>query len=158
MKGLPRITTAFLIAAGGVSLTLLVSAFVVQVPVRVGSHDLVRSASGAYAEVPVPAQTYFQKYGVSELLVLGLGLLLVLAVANALRIAVAYERRGARRVAWGLSVACLLLGVIGSVTIAPYLLVVGILLVLSCGTMARGDAGSRSGSDAAVPIGTARTR
>jgi hypothetical protein len=140
MKRLDRITAILLLMGGLVSLALTLSAFVVQVPLRDGSHNVVRIGSGAYAEVPVAHETYFQKYGISELLLLCLGLVLVLAVNVALRTRTAQNGNGAGRLAWGLSVACLLLGVAGSVTIAPYLLVVGTLLVLACGTVVRGGA------------------
>ena len=135
MKGLDRITAVLLLIAGLVSLALTLLAFVDHVPLRNGAHDLVRTASGAYAEVPVTPLTYFQKYGVSELLLLGLGLLLVIAVGVALGSRAVHSMSGAGRLAWGLSVACLMLGIVGSVTIAPYLLLVGILLVLACGTV-----------------------
>ena len=123
---------------GLVSLALTLSIFVVQVPLRDGSHNVVRIGSGTYAEMPVAHQTYFQKYGISELLLVGLGLVLVIVVHVALRTRTVQNGKGAGRLAWGLSVACLLLGVVGSVTIAPYLLVVGTLLVFALRTVVRG--------------------
>jgi hypothetical protein len=155
MKGLTRTTRVLLLVAGGVSLVLTLSAFVVQVPSRNGSHNLVRTTSGGYAEVPVAHQTYFQEYGVVELALLGLGLVLVLAVGAALRVNVARGAKGAGRLAWGLSVASLILGVVGFVAIAPYLLVVGILLVLACGTVGRSGGAGEPGTSPGVSIGTA---
>ncbi len=157
MKRLDPITAILLLLAGLLSLALTVLAFVVQVPLRDGSHNLVRAASGAYAEVPVAPQTYFQKYGISELLLLGFGLLSVVAVGVALRISAARGTNGAGRPAWRLSVACLILGVVGSVTIAPYLLMVGILLVLACGTVSRSRMAGDSDGSEVVAIRTVGT-
>ena len=85
MKLLDRVTRILLLVAGLISLVLTLLAFVVDAPVRYGSHNLVRVASGAYLEVPATARTYFQTYGLSELLILGLGFGWVVAVAVALR-------------------------------------------------------------------------
>jgi hypothetical protein len=137
MKRLDRITAVLLLVAGLLSFGLTLLAFVVHIPVREGSHDLVQTASGAYSEVPVVPQTYFQKYGIAELVVLGLGLAFVIAVGIALRSRVLHGRAGAGGLAWGLSVASLVLGTIGSVTIAPYLLLVGIFLVVACSACSR---------------------
>ena len=137
MKRLDRITAILLLVAGLGSLALTLLALVVHVPVRDGSHDLVRTASGAYVEVPVMPQTYFQKYGISELLLLGLGLVLVIAVTVALRGRAVHGGVGAGGLAWGLSLSCLILGIVGTVTVAPYLLLVGILLVLACSASSR---------------------
>jgi hypothetical protein len=149
MRGLPRTTVVLLFVAGGVSLLLTLSAFVVQVPLRQGAHTLIRTASGANAEVPVAHQTYYQRYGPSELLLLGLGLVLVAAVGVALRLG---GTRATKRLAWGLSIASLVLGVAGFVTIAPSLLLVGVLLVLSCstGTRARGVGAGRRAERAGI--------
>jgi hypothetical protein len=153
MKRLDRFTAALLLVAGLGSLALMITAFFVHIPIRAGSHNLVRSASGRYVEVPVLPQTYFQKYGAAELLLLAVGLVLVVAVAAALR-----ERKGrgladAGRLAWGLSIIALLIGIVGSVSVAPYLLLVGILLVLACGAFSRnGTAASRNTSRSASVV------
>src|ERR1700683_1640022 len=157
MKRLDPIPAILLLFAGLLSLVLTVLAFVVQVPLRDGSHNLVRAASGAYVEVPIAPQTYFQKYGISELLLLGFGLLSVVAVGVALRISAARGTNGAGRPAWRLSVACLILGVVGSATIAPYLLMVGILLVLACGTVSRRRVAGDSDGSEVVAIRTVGT-
>jgi hypothetical protein len=101
--------------------------------------------------VPVVPQTYFQKYGVPELLLLGFGLVMVMAVAVALRDRSSRGLADAGRLAWGLSIAGLVTGMVGFVTIAPYLLFVGILLVLACSAFSRnGIATKRTTSRAAA--------
>ena len=155
MKRLDRITATLLLIAGLGSLALILLAFVVHIPLRDGSHNLVRAASGAYVEVPVAPQTYLQKYGISELLLLGLGLVLVFAVGIALRSRAVHGRAGAGGLAWGLSVACLMLGILGSVTIAPYLLLVGILLVLACSACSRNGLAPEGASRSSVTSGVA---
>jgi hypothetical protein len=155
MKGLSRITTGLLLVAGGLSLALTLSVFVVQVPLRDGSHSLVRTASGVYAEVPVAHQTYFQKYGIAELLLLGLGLTFVVAVAVALRVGAARGSTGPGRLAWGLALACIVLGVVGFISVAPYLLFVGILLVLSCSAVAHSGGSREGGGSGRAPTRTA---
>ena len=132
MKRLFPTTAILLLIAGAWNAILFVSAFVVHIPIRADSHNLVRTASGAYTEVAVHPQTYFQKYGFAELLLVGLGLVLTLVVALALRRRAAESAADAGKVAWRTSVACAVLGVIGFVTIAPYLLIVGVLLVVAC--------------------------
>lgn len=132
MKRLDRLTATLLLVAGLGSLALTLLAFVVHIPVRDGSHNLVRTASGGYVEVPLVRQTYFQKYGVPELFVLCFGLFLAIAVAVVLRDRACHGPTDAGRLAWGLSIAGLIIGIVGSVTIAPYLFLVGVLLVLSC--------------------------
>jgi hypothetical protein len=146
MKRLGRITATLLLVAGLGSLALTLLAFVVHISLRDGSHNLVRTASGAYVEVPVQPQTYFQKYGISELLLFGLGLVLVVAVGIALRSRAVHGSAGAGGLAWGLSVACLMLGILGTVTIAPYLLLVGIVLVLACGARSRNGLATEGGT------------
>jgi len=143
MKRLGPITTIFLLVAALLSLGLTVSAFLVHIPVRAGSQNLVRTASGAYKEAPVVPQTYFQRYGVAEVLLVGLGLILTIAVLIALRQRSAQGGASAGAVAWGLSIGCLLLGIVGSVTVAPYMLIVGVLLVLACSTFSRNGAATR---------------
>ncbi len=138
MKHSNRVTAILLLIAASWSLLLFVSAFVIDVPVRSGARELVRSASGAYSETPVVTQTYFQKYGVAELVVLGLGFVFVIGVAMTLRRHAAQGGQGAGRSAWSIAIACVILGIIGSVTVAPYLLAVGVLLVLACGIVPRG--------------------
>ena len=135
-----RVTAILLLIAAAWSLLLFIAAFVMDVPVRSAAHDLVRSASGGYTQTPVATQTYFQKYGVAELVLTGLGFVFVIAVAATLRRRAAQGGQGAGRSAWNIAMACVILGIIGSVTVAPYLLAVGVLLVLACGTVPRGGA------------------
>jgi hypothetical protein len=51
MHRLDRLTATLLLVAGLGSLALMLSAFVDHIPVRDGSKNLVRAASGGYAEV-----------------------------------------------------------------------------------------------------------
>jgi hypothetical protein len=153
MKLLDRVTRILLLVAGLISLVLTLLAFVVDAPVRYGSHNLVRVASGAYLEVPATARTYFQTYGLSELLILGLGFGLVVAVAVALRSHAGHGANDVGRLAWGLSFGCLILGIVGSATIAPYLLFVGVLLVLACVTARRRHTTCESNTSGSVSVG-----
>jgi hypothetical protein len=155
MKRLDRLTATLLLVAGLGSLALMLLAFVVHIPVRDGSHNLIRTASGGYVEAPVAPQTYFQKYGFPELLLLGLGLVLVVAVAAALRGRGSRGLANAGRLAWGLSIAGLVIGIVGSVTIAPYLLLVGILLVLACSAFSRNGIATKTNTSS-VTTGVAR--
>lgn len=137
MHRLDRLTATLLLVAGLGSLALMLSAFVDHIPVRDGSKNLVRAASGGYAEVHVVPQTYFEKYGVSELLLLGFGLVLVLTVAVVLRDRAGHGLADAGRLAWGVSIAGLVIGIVGAVTLAPYLLLVGVLLIVACSAFSR---------------------
>ena len=148
------VTAILVLIAALWSLGLVVSAFLVDVPVRVGAHNLVRTASGAYTEAAVVPQTYVQKYGIAELLLVGFGLALAIAVAIALRHRAAHGSAGAGRVAWGLSVAGLTLGIVAFVTIAPYTLIVGVLLVLACATFSRNGVTAQRGRSGSVPVTT----
>jgi hypothetical protein len=154
MKRLDRLSAIPLLVAGLGSLALMLLAFAVHVPVRDGSHNLIRTASGGYVEVPVTPQTYFQKYGFSELLLVGLGLVLVVAVAVALVERAGRDQADAGRLAWGLSIAGLILGIVGSVTVAPYLLLVGILLVLACSAFSRNGVGATRDTTPSVSVST----
>ena len=82
--------------------------------------------------MPLVRQTYFQKYGVPELFVLCFGLFLAIAVAVVLRDRACHGPTDAGRLAWGLSIVGGESQIAGLVTIAPYLFLVGVLLVLSC--------------------------
>ncbi len=100
MKRPDRLTATLLLVAGLSSAALMLLAFVVHVPLRDGSHNLVRTPAGGYVEVPVGPQTYFQKYGFPELLLLGLGLVLAIAVAVALGHRAGHGPPDAGRAAW----------------------------------------------------------
>jgi amino acid transporter len=132
MKRFDRITTVLLSIAALWSAALVVLTFVIHIPVRAGSHNLVRSTSGSYVEVKVLPRTNFQAYGFSDLLLLGLGLILVIAVARALQRQKTLGQPGAGGLAWVLSIGSLVVGIVGFVTIAPSMLLVGVLLVLAC--------------------------
>jgi len=157
MKRRNRITGSLLLVAVLGSLALIVVAFIAHVPVREGSHNLVRTASGSYAELPVVPQTYFQKYGVAELLLPAVGLVLAVAVAVVLRRRAAHAETGAGAMAWGMSVGCVVLGIVGFVTIAPYLLLVGLLLVLACRTFSREGPAGEQGTPGSVSATTTAT-
>src|SRR5580658_9663510 len=58
-KRLSRPTAIVLLLAALWSLVLVLAAFFVHIPGRAGSRNLVRTASGAYIEVPIRPQTYF---------------------------------------------------------------------------------------------------
>ncbi len=64
MKRLNGITALFLSLAFLWSAALTVLAFVVDIPIRAGSRNLVQTASGGIQEAKVLPQTYFQAYGV----------------------------------------------------------------------------------------------
>ncbi len=148
------ITALLVLIAALWSLGLVVSAFLVDVPVRAGAHTLVRTASGTSTEAAVAPQTYIQKYGIAELLLVGFGLVLAIAVAIALRHRAAQGSASAGRVAWGISMACLTVGIVAFVTIAPYLLIVGVLLTLACGTFSRNGITAQRGRSGSVPVTT----
>ena len=154
MKRLDRLTVTLLLVAGLGSLVLTLLTFVVHISVRDGSHNLIRTASGGYVDVPVAPQTYFQKYGFPELLLFGLGLVLVVAVAAALRSRAGHGLADAGRLAWGLSVAGLVVGIVGFVTVAPYLLLVGILLVLACSAVSRNGIGTKRTTSGSASVAT----
>ena len=81
MKRLSGVTLLFLSLAGLWSVALTLLAFVVDIPVRTGTHNLVQTASGGYQEAKVLPQTYFQAYGVPELLLTGTGIFAAALVA-----------------------------------------------------------------------------
>ena len=60
MKRLNGVTALFLSLAFLWSAALTVLAFVVHIPIRAGSHDLVQTTSGGFREAKVLPQTYFQ--------------------------------------------------------------------------------------------------
>lgn len=145
MRRLDRVTAVLLSCAAVLSLILSFLAFVLRLPVRNGSHDLVRIPSRAYTEVPVVPQTYFQKYGPSELALLCIGFLLVVIVTFVLQKRT-HREEGAGAIAWCTSIGCVMLGTIGFVTVAPYLILVGILLVLACSRFSRRSRSARRGT------------
>ena len=154
MKRLDRLTATLLLVAGLGSLALMLLAFVVHIPVRDGSDNLVRTTSGGFVEVPVVPQTYFEKYGGPELILLSFGLLLVVAVVVVLQDRARHGRADAGKLAWGLSIAGLVIGIVGSVTVAPDLLLVGILLVLACGVFSRNGIAAERNASTGVSLTT----
>jgi hypothetical protein len=139
MKRLNGITALFLSLAFLWSAALTVLAFVVDIPIRAGSHNLVQTASGGIQEAKVLPQTYFQAYGVPELLLTGIGLAAAI-VAFLLYQRGSHRLPNAGRAAWGVSIAALVAGIVGFVTAAPYMFFVGIFLMLACVTFSNRQA------------------
>ncbi len=116
MKRLGGITTALLSLAlllGALNVALI---FVVHVPV----------------DARLRPRTYVQAYGAADLVVAGAGL-----VAAALVALLLYRRREedpptAGPAAWAVSIATLVVGLLGIVTISPDLLLVGVFLIGAC--------------------------
>jgi hypothetical protein len=69
---------------------------------------------------------------VQELLLTGLGLVAAALVAFLLHKRRSHHLPSAGRAAWGVSIAALVAGIVGFVTIAPYMFFVGIFLMLAC--------------------------
>jgi hypothetical protein len=138
MKRLNGVTVLFLSLAGLWSAILTLLAFVVHIPVRTGTHNLVQTASGGYQEAKVLPHTYFQAYGTPGLLLTGTGIVAAALVAVLLRQRSRSNQPNAGRAAWGVSIAALVVGIIGFV--AVYLLFVGIFLMLACLTFSKQQA------------------
>ncbi len=89
-----------------------------------------------FAHIPVNARlrprTYFQAYGAPELLLAGVGLVLAAVVAFLLYRQSQNDEPKAGRAVWAVSIAALLLGVLGLLTVPHYMFVVGILLIGAC--------------------------
>ncbi len=105
-----------------------------------------------FAHIPVNARlrprTYFQAYGLAELLLAAVGLVLVALVTFLLyRQRVNHEQK-AGRAAWGLSVAAVVVGAIG---LPHYVFLVGLLLIGSCLTF---SAWQSRGLSTSLPPGT----
>jgi hypothetical protein len=140
-----RVTVLFLSLAALWSAALTISVFVIHIPVRAGSHDLVQSASSGSVEAKVLPQTYFQAYGVPEVLLAGMGIVMAALVAYLLYRRGTQTPPNAGRAAWGISVGTLVVGIVGFVTIAPYLLFVGIFLMLACRSFSRQSTSAMTG-------------
>jgi hypothetical protein len=126
------VTALFLSLAFLWSAALTVWIFVVDIPVTPGSHRLVKTASGGYQEVIALPQTYFQTYGLPELLLAGMGLVFAGLVAFLLHQRSSDQQPNVGRAAWGVSIAALVVGIIGFLGIAPYMFFVGIFLIGAC--------------------------
>jgi hypothetical protein len=148
MKRLNGVTVLFLSLAGLWSVALTLLAFVVDIPVRRGTHNLVQTASGGYQEAKVLPQTYFQAYGVPELLLTGTGIVAAALVAVLLSHRRRSNQPNAGRAAWGVSIAALVVGIIGFVTV--YLLFVGIFLTLACLTFSKQQATAKRSQQQAL--------
>ncbi len=132
MKRLNRVMVLFLSLAFVWSAALTVWAFVVDIPLTPGSHRLVQTASGGHQEVIALPRTYFQAYGVSELFLTGMGFAIAALVAFLLHQRSSDQLPNAGRAAWGVSIAALVVGIIGFLGIAPYMFFVGLFLIGAC--------------------------
>jgi hypothetical protein len=125
MKRLYPITAVFLALAGAWAMAQFVLAFFVHVAER------ARPTSDGWV-VP-PTRTYMQADALSEVVLTAVVLGMVLLVASQL-----HRRRrdgafGAGRLAWGVSVATLFLGIVGF----SYLFGVSVFLCLACASAGR---------------------
>jgi hypothetical protein len=100
---------------------------------------LLSAVDGAlvfFVHIPVNARlrprTYFQAYGAAELLLAGIGLVLAALVAFLLYRQAENDQRKAGRTAWAVSIAALVLGILGLLAMPHYMFLVGILLIGSC--------------------------
>jgi hypothetical protein len=134
--------------AGLWSAALTLLAFVVDIPVRTGTHNLVQTFSGGYQEAKVLPQTYFQAYGVPELLLTGAGIVAAALVAELLHQRSRSNQPNAGRAPWGVSIAALVVGIVGFVTV--YLLFVGIFLMLACLSFSRQQANLKKSQQQAL--------
>ncbi len=132
MKRLNGVTALFLSFAFLWSAALTVWIFIVDISVTPGSHRLVQTASGGHQEVLALPRTYFQAYGVSELLLTGMGLAFAGLVAFLLLQRSTDQQPNAGSAAWGVAITALVVGIIGFLGFAPYLFFVGIFLVGAC--------------------------
>jgi hypothetical protein len=132
MRRLNGVTVLLLSLAFLWSAALTVWIFVADIPITPGSHRLIQTATGGQQEVLALPQTYFQAYGVSELLLTGMGLVFAGLVALLLHQRSSDQQRDAGRAAWGVSIAALVVGIIGVLGIAPYMFFVGVLLIGAC--------------------------
>ena len=120
---LERITVAFLVLAA--------LCCVAQFALSFFAHVAVRPRPGG---VSPPTRTYFEAFGVSEVVLTALGLAAVGLVALFLGRRPPRGESGAGLGAWAVSAAAAALGVLGF----PYLFGVAICLLLACSSVARG--------------------
>ena len=111
----------------GVTVTFLSLAFLL---------SAVNGALVFFVHIPVNARlrprTYFQAYGAAELLLAGVGLVLAALVAFLLYRQAENDQTKAGRTAWGVSIAALVLGILGLLAMPHYMFLVGIFLIGAC--------------------------
>jgi hypothetical protein len=139
MKRLDRATTALLSLAALLAVAQFGSAFFVHVAARA---QLTRSGWA----VP-PTKTYIQTFGVSEVILTALSLAAIVVVGSVLRRRTMRGESGAGWLAWGVSVASAVLGLVGFV----YLFGVGVCLLLACVTVPRRHPIATMGASSASP-------
>jgi hypothetical protein len=125
MKRLDPITVVFLALAGTWAMAQLVLAFFVHVTER------ARLTSAGW--VMPPTKTYIQAYALSEVVLTVVVLGVVVLVGFQLQRRKRVGEFGAGRLAWGVSIAALLFGVVGF----RYLFGVSVFLCLACGSVGR---------------------
>ena len=125
MKRLDPVTLVFLALAGAWAMVQFVLAFFVHVAER------AKLTSAGWV-VP-PTKTYMQSYALSEVVLTAVVLGVVVLVGSLLRRRRRGGEFGAGRLAWGLSIATLLFGVVGF----TYLFGVSVCLCLACASVRR---------------------
>ncbi|MGD0746508.1 MAG: hypothetical protein ABSB68_01695 [Acidimicrobiales bacterium] len=135
-RSLERITVAFLVLAA--------VCCVAQFALSFFAHVAVRPPPGG---VGPPAKTYFEAFGLSEVVLTALGLAAVALVGFLLSRRRLRDEHGAGFGAWAVSAAAAALGVLGF----PYLFGVAICLLLACSSATRSrSTASRTEPTAAV--------
>jgi hypothetical protein len=98
--------------------------------------SLANSILVFFVHIPANARllqrTYFQAYGIPELLLVGTGVVIAALVAFLL-----YRQNGRHQLkaggpAWGVSIAAMALGIIGVLAMPRFMFLVGILLIGAC--------------------------
>jgi len=125
LKRLDPLTVVFLAVAGAWAMGQFVLAFFVHVTERARLTD-------AGWVVP-PTKTYIQSYLLSEVVLTAVVIGVVILVASLLHRRRRGDEFGAGRLAWGVSIAALLFGVIGF----TYLFGVSVCLCLACASLRR---------------------
>ena len=137
MRRLDPVTVVFLALAGAWAVAQFVLAFFVHVTER------AKLTSAGWV-VP-PTKTYIQSYALSEVVLTAVVLGVVVLIASLLNRRRRDGEIGAGRLAWGLSIATLLFGVVGF----TYLFGISVFLCLACASVLR-----RPSTDAPRPSAT----
>ena len=140
-RRLERITVAFLVLAALCCVAQFAFSFF--------AHVAVRSPPGG---VRPPPRTYFEAFGLSEVVLTTLGLAAVALVGFALSRRRSLGEPGAGFAPWAVSAATAALGVLGF----PYLFGVAICLLLACSSVTRGRTRHRRAEPTAIVGATHR--
>jgi hypothetical protein len=148
--GLSRVTVVFLVLAALCTVVQFALSFVVRVVAR-PREGVVVSSSGGHSHVSVglvspPTKTYFEAFGLSEIILTAVGIGAVVLVGYLLHRQRLKGRPGAGSAAWTVSIAAALLGFMGF----AYLWGLAICLMLACVTMHTGR--SRSHTSTPPPV------